>query len=189
MPSNVEIKARVTRIEDIEPRVRLLCGEEPQHITQDDTFFVSARGRLKLRDFGDGSGELIHYERDDIDGPKQSRYVLAPTSSPAALRLALENALGISGRVRKSRLLYMLGRTRVHLDRVEGLGDFLELEVVLGETESAESGSDEARRILSLLGLGDDCLVAGAYVDLLQHSDHHRVTEQHTSAETGATVS
>ena len=131
---------------------------------------------MKLRDFGDGTGELIYYERDDREGPKQSTYVLAPTSSPAALRLALEQALGSAGRVRKTRLLYMLGNTRVHLDRVEQLGDFLELEVVLGDADTAESGTAEARRILARLEIEEGSLIAGAYVDLLRSVEAPRET-------------
>jgi len=76
-------------------------------------------------------------------------------------------AYGAAGRVRKHRTLYLVGRTRVHLDRVEGLGDFLELEVVLAEGDSADAGVKEARGLMAALGLADDQLVEGAYVDLL----------------------
>jgi predicted adenylyl cyclase CyaB len=69
--------------------------------------------------------------------------------------------------VRKQRTLYLVGRTRVHLDRVESLGHFLELEVVLATGESADAGIKEARALMTALGLTDDQLVEGAYVDLL----------------------
>ena len=63
--------------------------------------------------------------------------------------------------------MYLVGRTRVHLDRVEGLGHFLELEVVRREGEPSEPGVAEADRLMARLGISADQLIAGAYVDLL----------------------
>jgi predicted adenylyl cyclase CyaB len=96
--------------------------------------------------------------------------VIAPTPDPAALREALSRAWGTAGRVRKRRRLYLVGDTRIHLDRVEGLGDFLELEVVLAPAQSVAEGEEEARRIMAALGVADEDLVSGAYLDLLQAS-------------------
>ena len=94
-----------------------------------------AHGRLKLRVFADGSGELIHYQRPDTAAAKASDYVRVPAPDPAALREALTRANGLLGRVRKQRWLLMVGATRIHLDRVQGLPDHLELEVVLREDQ------------------------------------------------------
>ena len=93
--------------------------------------------------------------------------MVAPTPAPDAVREALSRAWGQTGRVRKTRALYRVGRTRVHLDRVEGLGDFLELEVVLDEGEGAERGIAEAEALMAALGIAAADLVAEAYVDLL----------------------
>jgi len=164
---NVEIKARIASIEAIAPRVAALADRGPIEIEQDDTFFVCERGRLKLRMFSASAGQLIFYRRANQAGPKESRFVISPTGSPDSLREALAMAYGAAGRVRKHRTLYIVGRTRVHLDRVEGLGDFLELEVVLAEGESADAGVKEARGLMATLGLADDQLVEGAYVDLI----------------------
>jgi len=81
----------------------------PQLIHQDDTFFTVPHGRLKLRVFGDGTGELIHYHRADADGPKLSDYVLAPVPEPESLREALTRACGLLGRVKKNRILVLVG--------------------------------------------------------------------------------
>ena len=81
---------------------------------------------------------------------------------------ALKLALGAIGRVRKQRTLYLVGRTRVHLDRVESLGEFLELEVVLRDDETAEVGEAEARVLMGELGIAPAQLVEGAYLDLLE---------------------
>ena len=95
------------------------------------------------------------------EGPKESFYVLTPTDEPSSLRQALSLAWGELGRVVKQRTLYFVGRTRVHVDRVEGLGDFLELEVVLAEDEPLDSGIKEAEQIMVSLGISDDMLVKG----------------------------
>src|SRR5574343_1956244 len=121
MPAHVEIKARIPGVDALLPLARALADDEhPQRIVQDDTFFAVPHGRLKLRVFGDGSGELIHYHRADDDGPKRSDYLLSPVPEPESLREALVRACGLLGRVRKERLLLLAGATRIHLDRVEG---------------------------------------------------------------------
>jgi predicted adenylyl cyclase CyaB len=167
---NVEIKARIESVQALLPRAQAIAGSPAQTIRQDDTFFACAHGRLKLRDFGDGHGELIQYQRADAAGPKTSTYVRSPTASPATLRDALARGLGQIGRVRKQRLLLLAGRTRIHLDRVEGLGDFLELEVVLADGEDEAAGLAEAHALMQRLGIAPAQLVRGAYLDLLAGS-------------------
>ena len=171
---NVEIKARIASVEAMAARVAALADQGPIEIEQDDTFFVCARGRIKLRALSATEGQLIFYQRADQAGPKESRFVISPTSSPDSLREALARAYGTAGRVRKHRTLYLVGRTRVHLDRVEGLGDFLELEVVLSDGESPDAGTKEARALMAALGLAGDQLVEGAYVDLMHRVESRR---------------
>jgi adenylate cyclase len=167
MPTNVEIKARVADLSALEERVLPLADAGPFDLIQDDTFFPCAVGRLKLRELSPEQGELIFYARPDAAGPKVSDYSLVPTATPALLREALARALGTLGRVRKARRLYLVGKTRAHLDRVEGLGTFLELEVVLAEGDSIEWGEAEARRLLAALKVPAGDLLEGAYLDLL----------------------
>lgn len=175
MSRNVEIKARIESVDALAPRVAALADQGSVEIVQDDTFFACERGRLKLRAFPGGDGELIFYRRPDQAGPKESFFVISPTPAPDTLREVLSLAYGPAGRVRKHRTLYRVGRTRVHLDRVEDLGDFLELEVVLREGELTEDAVAEAHRILTALGITPEQLVEGAYVDLLaQRSDARR---------------
>jgi adenylate cyclase class IV len=168
MARNVEIKARIDRVEAVLQRVLSLADGDAERIDQDDTFFACARGRLKLRDFGNGRGELIHYERADDGGPKLSDYVRAPTSDAAALREALSRAHAVIGRVRKTRLLLLIGQTRVHIDCVEDLGDFMELEVVLRPEQSEEEGGAIAEALMARLEIPAARRVAGAYLDLLR---------------------
>ncbi|MGQ3001657.1 MAG: class IV adenylate cyclase [Hydrogenophaga sp.] len=167
MPRNVEIKARLDNFSAVAAKAAAMADHGPIAIAQDDTFFRCDNGRLKLRVFSETEGELIFYRRTDRQGPKESFYVRSPTASPASLREALTLAHGEIGRVIKDRTLYLLGRTRIHLDKVQGLGDFLELEVVLEDGEPLEAGVREAHRLMADLGIAPSQLVGGAYVDLL----------------------
>jgi predicted adenylyl cyclase CyaB len=167
MPRNIEIKARVADIEALMAKVTAIADRGPIEIIQDDTFFACDAGRLKLRIPAAGEGELIFYRRNNQTGPKESFYVRAPTSAPEKLREALSLAYGQVGRVHKHRTLFFAGRTRVHLDRVHALGNFLELEVVLGEHESVDAGVSEAHELMARLCVEPSQLIEGAYVDLL----------------------
>ena len=167
MARNVEIKACVDDLDAIARKAEMFCTEGPIEIEQDDTFFACAPGRLKLRTFSPERGELIYYQRADARDPKESFYVRSPTTAPESLREVLTLAYGAGGRVRKHRTLYLAGRSRIHLDRVEGLGDFVEIEVVLGDGDHADGGGREARDLMAKLGIDSSRLVAGAYVDLL----------------------
>ena len=171
MARNVEIKARIESVEALAPKVAALADQGPIEIRQDDTFFACERGRVKLRAFSTTEGQLIFYRRADQAGPKESFFVISPTASPDSLREALSLAYGRAGRVRKHRTLYLIGRTRVHLDRVEKLGHFLELEVVLSEGEGPERGVEEAYTLMASLGISPAQLIDGAYVDLLASHD------------------
>ena len=167
MARNIEIKARVADMTALRERAVAIADEGPVEIRQDDTFFACERGRLKLRAFSTDEGELIFYRRVDQQGPKESFYVRTPTPAPDSLREALTLAYGEVGRVRKRRTLFMAGRTRIHLDEVEGLGDFMELEVVLREGERTEDGVREAEALMAKLQVQTSQLIDRAYVDLL----------------------
>ncbi len=168
MPRNIEIKVRLKLgIEALLPQARVVAGSEPVLIEQDDSFFSVPHGRMKLRQFADASAELIHYHRPDSAQAKASDYVRVAVPDPAALREALARACGLRGRVRKQRWLLLKEATRIHLDRVEGLGDFLEIEVVLQDGQSDAEGTATAEAMLQALGLENAPRLAGAYLDFL----------------------
>ncbi|MGC4078978.1 MAG: class IV adenylate cyclase [Rubrivivax sp.] len=167
MARNVEIKVRVESLEPLRERAAALAGAPLELIEQDDVFYDVARGRLKLRRFADGSAELIHYERPDGDGARLSDYERVAVGQAAeALHRVLERGLGLRSRVRKQRWLALVGRSRLHLDRVEGLGDFVEIEVVLADGESEADGRAVAEGLLEALDLADAARVPTAYADL-----------------------
>ena len=123
-----------------------------------------------MREFSNGTGELIAYRRPNQNGPKESDYTRVASDDPAVLRHALGSVLPVQGEVVKRREVFIVGRTRVHLDQVENLGQFVELEVVLQDDESATIGEQEALELMEALGISPGMLVADAYIDLLRRA-------------------
>jgi predicted adenylyl cyclase CyaB len=167
MPSNIEIKARLADPEATRRLAAQVADGPPTLVEQADTFFLVPEGRLKLRELGGGRAELIYYRRADTPDPVASDYERVAVSDAPALAALLASALGLAGTVRKRRLLYRAGRTRIHLDEVERLGHFLELEVEMGPGESPQDGIRDADLLMAKLSIPRDALVADAYVDLL----------------------
>ena len=168
MARNIEIKARAQHFDQLRERAAQLAPDAPLIFRQQDFFYDVPRGRLKLRQFDDGTpAELIFYQRDDRDGPKASYYTRSPVTNPEAMHALLAQALTTRGIVSKERHVYLVGRTRIHLDRVDGLGDFIELEVLLGQDDDEAGGEQEAHEMFARLGVGEADLVPLAYVDLL----------------------
>ncbi|HEY5269434.1 MAG TPA: class IV adenylate cyclase [Anaerolineales bacterium] len=168
MPANIEIKARPRNFADLRRRAKALSDTPAQVIPQEDTFFHTAKGRLKLRQLAPECGQLVYYERTDASGPKRSNYHILETRDPESLKTVLSLALGVRGVVRKMRTLYLVGQTRVHLDEVEGLGEFMELEVVLRPEQSDAEGQAIARDLMTRLGVREEDLLEGAYMDLME---------------------
>ena len=168
MPRNVEIQARVADPEGLRTVVAELADGPPEELRQQDTFFVCEEGRLKLRRHPDGSGELIFYQRPDATEPSESRFSKTPVDEPITMLTVLGDALGITGVVRKSREVFLVGQTRIHLDEVEDLGSFLELEVVLADEQTPAEGEAVARGLMEQLGISDEDLIDVAYVDMLE---------------------
>ena len=168
MPYNIEIKARVRDFDKIRSRAEALSDTPVEIIPQEDVFFTTPQGRLKLRILASDRGQLIYYTRPDQEGPKRSDYHISLTSDPENLRRVLELAYGVRGVVRKTRYLYLVGQTRVHLDEVQGLGQFMELEVVMQDGQSDAEGHAIAQDLMSALGVETSDLLEGAYMDLLE---------------------
>ncbi|XP_023011928.2 uncharacterized protein isoform X1 [Leptinotarsa decemlineata] len=167
---NVEIKAKVCNLDKLVELVKALGPQRHEIIKQKDTFYKVPNGRLKLRKFENGSGELIYYERPDTEGPKMCLYekstILAENLN--SIHTTLEKALGTKIVVNKIRQLFMIGQTRVHVDSVEDLGDFMELEVVLKDEQTSEEGEKIAFDIMEKLEISKENLISGAYADLLR---------------------
>lgn len=174
MKRNIEIKFKISRTDfqyKTENAIKLSGLGTVQIIQQEDIFYHCSTGRLKLRIFNESGGELIWYARENQSGPKMSQFTTSVTKEPRSLDLVLRNSCGYRGVVKKIRYLVLIGQTRVHFDKVEGLGTFGELEVVLEEKQSQEEGEKIAKEIMEKLGIKNEDLIECAYIDLIEKKE------------------
>jgi len=165
---NVELKARDPDPARTLERALALGAEDRGELVQRDTYFAGARGRLKLRDQDPGEAELIAYHRPDHNEARTSEYRRVPVGADAgALREALDRAHGTLVVVDKRRRLLVWEGVRIHLDEVEGLGCFLELEAVAAEDSDLSLERQKVERLRGELEIEDTNLVAASYSDLL----------------------
>ena len=167
MTSNIEIKARVSDPAALLQHAEAISDTPCEVLQQEDIFFNSQQGRLKLRILAPDRGELIYYTRENASGPKRSDYSIFRTGEPATLKAVLAAAWGIRGVVKKVRQLFLAGQTRIHLDDVEGLGTFMELEVVMQPGQCDAEGQAIASDLMIKLGIFKADLIDVAYIDLL----------------------
>jgi predicted adenylyl cyclase CyaB len=168
---NVEMKARVRNLSSVLSRLEQMgAGKPTDTLKQADTYFNVPSGRLKLRELEDSNGgrsELIFYNRPDEPGPKMSEYEIVALEDPDELKRLLTTALGVQAVVRKERSLFLIDITRIHLDQVEQLGSFLEIEVVMPENFLPERAESIAGKLIDDLGIAEAELVEGSYLDLM----------------------
>ena len=168
MARNIAIKARTDRFDELFERAEELTADTPLSFRQHEFFYDVPAGRLKLCQFDCGTpAELIFYRHDERDAPKSLYYSRSPVTNPDAMHVLLAQALTTRGIVSKERHVFNTGRTRIHLDRVDGMGDFVELEVLLADDDDEMVGEAEAHALLKKLGVAQSDVVPVAYVDLL----------------------
>lgn len=167
MARNIEIKARARDWSSQKARAAALAKGSVTEIHQEDHFYQTVNGRLKLRVFNEEHGELIAYRRPNQEGPKTSHYEIYRCTSPGSLKRTLDLVPGCQGSVIKVRHLFLTGRTRIHFDEVRDLGGFIELEVVLQDGELEADGLAEARSLMASLDIKPDDLIDAAYIDLI----------------------
>jgi homotetrameric cytidine deaminase len=165
---NVEIKARDPDPEATAARCRALGASDEGVLEQRDTYFAGRHGRLKLREQKGFGAELIAYRRPDTTEPEESAFTRTGVDDPGALAEALDAALGTTVVVAKRRRLFIWENVRIHLDDVEGLGTFIELEALVGPgVNDRDEAARKVGRLRSELQISDDALVAVGYSDLL----------------------
>jgi adenylate cyclase, class 2 len=163
---NLEAKFKLSDPKSARKSAAALGYELRGSFAQRDTFFVVPAGKLKLREQADGAW-LIHYRRQPARGLELSDYEIVPVVEPAASRAILAAALGTLAEVRKERTLLMRGNVRLHLDRVEGLGEFGEIEAVIGPGESAASYRAAVDQLLRALAVRDAELIELSYFEMI----------------------
>ncbi len=167
---NVEIKA-VCQDPD---RVRdILLEHNARFIGQDhqiDTYFVVETGRLKLRE-GDIENSLIYYERQNDAGPKRSDVQLYETEKESGLKDVLRSFLDELVIVDKQREIYFIDNVKIHIDRVKGLGFFVEIEAIDNDGSiGEESLRHQCDHFLDMLAIPESDLLPDSYSDMIRAS-------------------
>ena len=188
MAKNLEFKARYQSLESLYPRLADLKATHRETVHQTDTYFYvtqikdaaileTCKPRLKLREISEADHRatsqdetdeawLIYYERPNHSESRYSQYQLSKVSDPSTLKTLLTVALGVETIVQKQREVWMFKNTRIHLDTVADLGQFIELETVFqGQTEV--EAADEHQHVKRTLHLGTADPVAVSYSDLV----------------------
>ena len=163
---NLEAKFKLDDLARARQQAEAIGYRYTATLEQRDTFFRVARGKLKLREEQSGA-RLIFYGREDSRELKLSSYDIVAIAEPEKTRAMLTRALGAIATVRKTRILMMRDHIRLHLDSVDGLGEFGEIEAVLGEDATLEASRPAVEELLGALGVDSNNLIAISYFEMM----------------------
>jgi predicted adenylyl cyclase CyaB len=168
MPRNLELKARIGSIAEAR-RYAMKIGAHPHGILhQEDQYYRIPHGRLKLRIEKNHSAELIYYNRPNKKTQRYSTYFLFPVTDQKLADRICTGACGKKVKVVKKRRLYLYKNARIHLDEVQGLGTFIEFEVIVNH------GNRQAQTLLKFLSvhfrIKHSDSISGSYSDLIMRS-------------------
>ncbi len=167
MPRNLELKAPFSSLASGAVIARSLGARRSDRFYHTDTYFTVASGRLKLRESRGRTSELILYSRPNTKGVRVSQYTIVQIRHNREMRNALKRLFGVLTVVRKRRDLYILKNARIHLDRVKGLGGFIEFEVIV------RYGMPQAKRLMNVLkrafALRDQDCIGTSYSAMLMN--------------------
>jgi predicted adenylyl cyclase CyaB len=167
---NIELKAL-----DPEPlasleRCHALGAKRGGEKWQRDTHFEVKRGGLKLREEDPGRPHLIQFERAGQAHERESRYRILDVQDAAALSASLAAAVGIRAVVVKRRLVVLWRGVRIHLDDVEGLGTFIELEAVAPPHSDLARERELVAFLRTALAITSDRVISRGYAEQLLSS-------------------
>lgn len=164
---NIEIKARCHNPERIE---QILQQNNARYIGLDhqiDTYFSIPIGRFKLRE-GNIENSLIYYQREDQKQAKASHFEIAKFMGKTELKSVLNAALGIHKIVDKHRKIFFIDNVKFHIDSIDGLGDFVEIEAI---NENNRYTSNQLKKqcdhYQELLGIREEDLITNSYSDMV----------------------
>ena len=166
---NFELKARTNRQSEIRTWLLQQGADFRGTDLQTDTYFQlpAGAGRLKLRQ-GNIENNLIHYRRSDDPRARESDVALAPVADGEALKNCLARALGVFREVRKRREIYFIGNVKFHLDSLDTLGEFVEIEAIAPDTNwPVERLEEQCRYYIAVFQIRETDIVAGSYSDLI----------------------
>jgi len=165
---NIEFKARMRDEKQVRAALKSLRPRVAGTDHQVDTYFNTPSGRLKLRQ-GKIENALIFYQRQNVSKVRPSRVLLCEFSDRAQVRTlkkVLASALGVAAVVNKVREIYYVGNIKIHLDRVRGLGKFLEVEAFVGK-DGLRRARRQVEQIKELFGVLPEDILSHSYSDLI----------------------
>ena len=170
MHLNFEFKAKTNRLNELEEQLQsqypIFRGED----AQTDTYFNVPSGRMKLRE-GTIENSLIHYQRHNIAGAKQSDVLLYEHQPAPGLKAVLTAALGLKVVVAKKRRIYFIDNVKFHFDHVESLGTFVEVEAIdLDGSIGIEKLKEQCARYAAFFGINESDYMSESYSDMLLKS-------------------
>jgi len=164
---NLEIKVKLNNLSKTRDLLRLLCkGRKTikQKVFQEDIYYKVNKGRLKLRVISERAGNLIHYFRDNESSKRVSNYTISETSTPKELNTTLISLYGVLINVKKLREITILDNVRIHIDKVMGLGNYLEIEIIVSSIKTANK---TMKGLIKSLELEEKNFIKVSYSDLL----------------------
>ena len=165
--TNIEIKARSDNHDEIREILSSHSADFKGADHQIDTYFKTNHGRLKLRE-GKLENFLIHYNRENTGGPKQSDVTLFKSQPETSLKEILTKSLGILVVVNKQREIYFIDNVKFHIDMVKGLGSFIEIEAIGTDGNYTEDQLyRQCRHYLGLFRIPEEDLLPYSYSDML----------------------
>jgi predicted adenylyl cyclase CyaB len=167
MKRNLEIKAYARDLSKKRQIIRDLSAIHEEDQIQEDIFFFVPKGKLKLRILGKNLGKLIYYEKHGSSEYQNTQYILVLTEEPETLKALLQSVLKHQGIVRKKRIIYKMGDTRIHFDQVEGLGDFIEIECPVRPSQVENEAEIIMKDLMNRLKISKKDMLDKSYIDLI----------------------
>lgn len=169
----VELKARVKNLDSARKQLASLKARCIGTFHQIDTYFDVPKGRLKLREVeGQEEVELVYYEREDISGPKRSNVFILGIRNSGTFKALFEKVLEKKVKVDKTREIYRHKGTQIHLDTVQGLGEFVEFErKTRGSAEDISKDKKVLKDLMTKFGIQKEDLIKESYSDLLSSGE------------------
>lgn len=165
---NIELKIILNNPKNILSTLKNMGAKNKGILYQVDTYFNTQNGRLKTREINNKDFELIYYQRPNVGQSKISDYQIIKLSLLDGHKLidALKKTNEVKVIVKKERNLWISKNTRIHIDKVKNLGNFLELETVIDKIDKKMANKEHAE-IVALLNINNEIKVNESYSDLL----------------------
>ena len=171
MPINIEIKAQCRDLNKVRDILKSPSAEFKGTDHQIDTYFNSKKGRLKLRE-GNIENNLIHYERENTEGSKESKFTLYKTEKDSNLKSILGVALGNKCTIEKNREIFFIENVKFHLDTVKDLGTFVEIEASNKDNDlTKDKLQEQCNFYIKLLQINVKDFISDSYSDMIERNN------------------